>query len=677
MNSRGSYLLHDSLLMTRPHRSSVVCCVVVVVARTRVESSMEDVDSGESELRTERLQLESEVECNKVSSSALSAEVDELRAEYAAAVRDRNDGKDKQREMSLQLEMAEKEMAVWKQRAHRMQVNEQKIDKMERAIAATAHYHDRIHANNAEMQQIDADIAQLLATRPLRDEKDKELAQLKTKLKQHEKDTRELSRYKQTVKMLEKEATEAARYKTMLKQGKVREKTLEAQLKELHHWRQRARAFEKEVKVLRGWKRQLAEEWIRDGKGELLPAFPLEGGLDSSGGSEGLLSSGGSGLGDSGNSSNLNSGSGGMLMTSQSADGTVSGGRFFDSIRTGATAPMANQPLPEYDFGYPPYGHGALESEYIPQLHSNEYSMADDEDLDLNNIDLNSMIAASHLHHSNTMLYGDSEQQLSSGSLSRDEQHFDLVGEPSYGVDLEEDNELLKASSSDIKVIKEAMARAAAYPPTSFVPATSTSPAPSAGSTSFAVPSLLRGLPTFYPSNTSAPFNTSIVYDDAPQQHPHHQQSSVSPTPLPPLHPSTIPAYPGHSAFFSSWPPQSSASPLLIIDDRRQTSNSTASTNSLSSPASSASSAHPFSLSSPSPFDQPNVSRDEADDGSAPATAHRSRSQPLALAAQPSLLHTGLPPGLALDSRFNAPLVIIDDQRDDTKDTTTHNSSSK
>ena len=637
---------------------------------------MEDVDSGESELRTERLQLEAEVERSRASSSGLSSEVEDLRGEYAAAVKERNDGKEKQREMSLQLDVAEKEMAVWKQRAHRMQVNEQKIDKMERAIAATAHYHDRIQANSAEMQQIDAEIAQLLATRPVRDEKDKELTALKAKLKQHEKDSRELGRYKQTVKLLEKEATEAARYKTLLKQGKVREKTLEAQLKELHHWRQRARAFEKEVKVLRGWKRQLAEEWIRDGKGELLPAFPLEGGLDSSG-SDGLLSSGGSGLGDSSGSlgsGSLGSGSSGLLMSNQSMDGTVSGGRFFDSIRTGTgtgsgSASMASQAsMPDYDFGYPSYN--GLESEYIPQLHSNDYGMADDED-----IDLHSMIAASQQHqHGNHMLYGDSDQQLSSSSLSRDEQQYELNVEPPYGVDLEDDNELMRAGSSDIKLIKEAMARAAAYPPTSYAPAAASSPGPPP---SFAMSSLLRSLPTFYPSNSTAPFNPSIVYDDAPQQQPHpihqqQQQSSVSPTPLPPLHPSTVPAFAPHSAFFSSWPAQSSASPLLIIDDRRQTSNSTASTNSLSSPASSASSTHPFSMSSPSPFDQPIVGKDEVDDGSAPATAHRSRSQPLALVAQqPSLLHSGLPPGLALDSRFNAPLVIIDDQRDDTKEAAT------
>ena len=626
---------------------------------------MEDVDSGESELRTERLQLESDVERSKTSSSSLSAEVEQLRNEYAECVRERNEGKDRQREMSAQLDVAEKEMAVWKQRAHRMQVSEQKIDKMERAIAATAHYHERIQANNAEMQQIDAAIAELLATRPQRDEKDKELGGLKARLRQHDKDTRELGRYKQTVKLLEKEATEAARHKTLLKQGKVREKTLEAQLKELHHWRQRARAFEKEVKVLRGWKRQLADEWLRDGKGELLPPFPLEGGLDSSG-SDGMLSSGGSGMGDSGGSG-LNSGSGSHMPAGQSADGAVPGGRFFDSIRTNASAaPMVSQALPEYDFGYPPYGHGALDSEYLPHMHSSDYGL-DDEDMDLN------LIAASqqHHHHSSTMLYGDSEQHLSSGSLSRDEQQFDLGAEPSYVGDFEEDNELMRAGSSDIKVIKEAMARAAAYPPAAFVPATSSSPAPSTA-TPFAV-SLLRGLPTFYPSTTSAPFNTSIVYDDAPQQHPHHQQhSAVSPTPLPPLHPTSLPSYPGHSAFFSSWPPQSSASPLLIIDDRR--SNSTASTNSLSSPASSASSAHPFSLSSPSPFDQPVVGKEEADDGSAPAAAHRSRSQPLALVTQPSLLHSALPPGLALDSRFNAPLVIIDDQRDDSKEATSSSS---
>ena len=624
---------------------------------------MEDVDSGESELRTERLQLESEVERNRLTSSAIGGEVEELRTEYATAVKERNDGKDKQRETSVQLDVAEKEMAVWKQRAHRMQVNEQKIDKMEKAIAATAHYHERIEANRAEMQQIDADIAQLLVTRPIRDEKDKELTQLKAKLRQHEKDTRELGRYKQTVKALEKEATEAARYKTLLKQGKVREKTLEAQLKELHHWRQRARAFEKEVKGLRGWKRELAEQWIRDGKGELLPAFPLEGGLDSSG-SDGLLSSGGSGMGDS-----SGSGSGNLLLSGQSGDGSVSGGRFFDRIRTGAnTTSTANQSMSEYDFGYPPYGHGALENEYMPHMHSTDYSLADEEDMDL--VDLNSMIAASQHHHSNTMLYGDSDQQLPSGTLSSDESHYDLSAEPSYGVDLEEDSELMKAgSSSDIKVIKEAMARAAAYPPASFA---SAAPASTSIATSFAVPSLLRTLPTFYPSTTSAPFNTSIVYDDVPQQPAHlQQQPSVSPTSLPPFHPSTVtvPAYPGHSAFFSSWPPQSSASPLLIIDDRRQSSNSTASTSSLSSPASSSSSAHHFSLSSPSPFDQPVVStKDEADDGTSPAAAHRSRSQPLALVTQPSLLHAGLPPGLALDSRFNAPLVIIDDQRDDTKE---------
>ena len=616
---------------------------------------MQDVDSGESELRTERLQLESEVDRNKLTSSAVGVEVESLRSDYASAVKERNDSKDKQREMSALLEVAEKEMAVWKQRAHRMQVSEQKIDKMERAIAATAHYHERIQHNSDEMAQIDADIAQLLATRPMRDEKDKELSALKARLKQHDKETRELGRYKQTVKLLEKEATEAARYKTLLKQGKVREKTLEAQLKELHHWRQRARAFEKEVKVLRGWKRALADAWVRDGKGELLPPFPLEGGLDSSG-SDGLLSSGGSGLGDS-SGSGLSSGN--LLMSGQSADGSASGGRFFDSIRTGSTATaMANPAMLDYDFGYPPYSHGALDSEYVPQMHSTDYNLADDEDMDVN-----SMLATSQQHHANSMLYGDSEQQGSSGTLSRDEQHFDLSTDPSaYGVELDEDDELMKAGSSDIKVIKEAMARAAAYPPTSFATGAPSSLVPSSAIPSFAVSSLLRNLPTFFPSNHSAPFN---VYDDAPQQHlPHTQLSALSPTPLPPLHPSTIPSYPGHSAFFSSWPPQSSASPLLIIDDRRQSSNSTASTSSLSSPASGTSSAHPFSISSPSPFDQPAASKEEADDGSAPAAAHRSRSQP----APSLLLHSNLPPGLVLDSRFNAPLVIIDDQKEDGKD---------
>ena len=288
---------------------------------------------GEADLRTARLLLEAELESIKATASVVHSEVDTLRVDYSGTVKERNESRERLRELTGQLEVAEKEMGVWKARAHKMQANEAKIDKMEKVIAQAAHYADRIRDNDLEMARMEEAITAMQLQMATREEKEKELQGLKTRTKQLEKECRESAKWKATVKLLEKEAHEAGRWKVLVKQGKVREKTLETQLKELHHWRQRARAFEKEVKLLRGWKRAVCEQAIREGKEALIPEFPLEGGLDSSGGSSGgdLLSSGASGLGDSGSGGALNSGS----LDSGSATSTSStGGRFFDLIRT-------------------------------------------------------------------------------------------------------------------------------------------------------------------------------------------------------------------------------------------------------------------------------------------------------------------------------------------------------
>ena len=237
---------------------------------------MESVNEGEAELRAERLLLESEYEACRAAAAVVSGEVESLRGDSGAAVRDRNEGKERLREAQGALEAAEKEMVVWKQRAHRMQANEGKLEKLDRIIAAAAHYAERIRSNDALMLQYEAETAAILQQQAAREEKERELQAVRTRCRQLERDGKEAGRYKQQCKLLEKEAMEAGRWKLAVKQGKLRERTLETQLKELQHWRQRARAFEKEVKLLRAWRRQLCEQAIRDGKEALIPEFPLE-----------------------------------------------------------------------------------------------------------------------------------------------------------------------------------------------------------------------------------------------------------------------------------------------------------------------------------------------------------------------------------------------------------------
>ena len=621
--------------------------------RVRLEASLESIDVGEADLRAARLLLEAELESVKATASVVQSEVESLRLDYSAAVKERNEGKERLRELTSQLEVAEKEMGVWKQRAHKMQANEAKIDKMEKIIAAAAHYSERIRENDAEMARMEEAIVAMQAQVGLREEKEKELQALKTRTKQLEKECREAAKWKAQVKALEKEAHEAGRWKVLVKQGKVREKALETQLKELHHWRQRARAFEKEVKLLRGWKRAVCEQAVREGKEAMIPEFPLEGGLDSSGSSGDLLSSGASGLGDSG-SGCLTSGS----VDSGSAASASTGGRFFDLIRTGphptqsSAAASAQQGGSADFFDYDASMAGAAfdsEADFLSSLQQQRAAAAaefdsaagDDADMDM---DLQSLMAAystQDLLQSHHLPYfpadRDDDSSLDDSAFALPSSHFE-----SYD---EDEGELMKAGASD-KRIKEMVARGA-YSASSTPDASTNSPLGA-----FAPPRV-RPVPTFYPSSASSAFNPSIVYDEV---------TSAQPPPRlhPPaaFHPSTATPQPPHG-FFASWPAPSSASPLLIIDDRGEgKGGSAASTQSGGSMASTGMgpAGHVFSMSSPSPFAV--VDGEERTEG--PSPVPRLKGGVWGVGSGEA---TAAPPGLGTSTvgRFSAPLVIIDD----------------
>ena len=646
---------------------------------------------GEADLRAARLLLQAELESVRATASIVQSEVDGLRAEYSTAVKERNDSKERLRDMTHALEVAEKEMAVWKQRAHKMQSNEAKIDKMERIIAAAADYAERIRFNDAEMARMEADIAQMQQQVGLREEKERELQALKTRTKQLEKESREAAKWKGQVKALEKDAQEASRWKLLVKQGKVREKTLEVQVKELHHWRQRARAFEKEVKLLRGWKREVCEQAVREGKEGLIPEFPLEGGLDSSGGSD-LLSSGGSGLGDS-SSGGMTGGLSGPLSSGSAVDSggssasTASGGRFFDLIRThgptsGGSATLqgggGGGGVEYFDFDMAmPSSSFESDAEFASYLQQQQRGMAefdhsaavDDEDMDMHSI--LSAYAQHNAHHQHqphpAYLEADPDDEPPAlHSTTTDTAPYDTAHFEQATFD-DDTSELMKAGTSD-KRIKEALARAAYS-----TPPPGASEAIAGGLGSYAAPARIRSVPTFYPSSTSSAFHSSIVYDEGSMGHP-----------LPGLHSSHAPTFHASPSlshpFFSSWPAPSSASPLLIIDDRHgQRAASTASTASSASMSSVGMGplGHPFSLSSPSPFDSAVVGNgdDSRDASPSPTAVHRmkgmqqTQTQQLSAGAGVGMWSVGGldsgagPPGLsaAAIGRFNSPLIIIDD----------------
>ena len=645
---------------------------------------------GEAELRAGRLLLESELESVRAAAAVVQGEVEGLRAEYGAAVKERNEAKERLRELVQQLEVAEKEMVVWKQRAHKMQAHEAKIDKLDRLIAQAAGYADRIRDNDAEMARMEDDIRAILAQTAVRDEKDRELQQLKTRTRQLEKDSREAAKWRAQVKALEKDAHEASRWKTLVKQGKVREKTLELQLKELHHWRQRARAFEKEVKALRGWKRAVCELAVREGHEAMIPEFPLEGGLDSSGGSD-MLSSGGSGLGDSGSGSGI-SGllSGGSVADGSNAHGAPASGRFFDLIRNNGPSAGSGAGAQggvgyidyDYDASMPSQPTFDSEAEFMSHLQQRslaefDASAPDDEDMDLQS--LMSAYAANNdhqQHRHSAYLSADQSDDASLLAASTDDGSYDLnPSQYDASFDDDDDHELMTAGTSD-KRIKESLARAAYSAAPSSA---SDAPLSAGGLGSYALPSRIRSVPTFYPSSTASAFNSSIVYDEAPVA------QGTLPA-LPALHPPAFPvASSGHHPFFSSWPAPSSASPLLIIDDRNQPrAASNASTASTASIGSMGPPGHPFSISSPSPFDSTPITADEAHDDGSPSSVHRLKQQQLATAllghamqhggggtgasgggvwGVGALENSAAPPGLSASAvgRFSSPLVIIDD----------------
>ena len=656
--------------------------------RAKVEASLESIDVGESDLRAARLLLEAELESVRAIASVVQAEVDGLRADYTAAVKERNESKERLREMTAALEAAEKEMVVWKHRAHKMQANETKIDKMEKIIAAAADYAERIRFNDVEMARMEEDIGRMQLQVSVREEKEKELQALKTRTKQLEREGREASKWKAQVKALEKDAQEASRWKVLVKQGKVREKSLEVQVKELHHWRQRARAFEKEVKLLRGWKRAVCEQAGREGKEAILPEFPLEGGLDSSGGSD-LLSSGGSGHGDSG-SGTMSGGlsgplsGGGAVDSGSSSASTATGGRFFDLIRnqgstSGSAATAQGGGGVEYfDFDALMPSTSAFESEadfltYLQQQRAmadfDTNSAVDDEDMDLHSLlgAYTSRDLQQQSQHS-SYLDADRDDDLALHSAGIEAGSYDsppYEQQPTF----DEDSELMKAGTSD-RSIKAALARAAyaAAPPAA-------TEATAGGLGAYAAPARNRSVPTFYPSSSSSAFNSSIVYDESSMGAPLPSLHSAH---VPPFHPSSVLSHP----FFSSWPAPSSASPLLIIDDRNgQRAASTASTASTASMSSMGPTGHPFSLSSPSPFDSAFVGNgdDSRDSSPSPTAIHRmkgmqqqqqqTQTQQLSGGGGVGMWGVGVldgsagPPGLstAAVGRFSSPLIIIDD----------------
>ena len=200
-----------------------------------------------------------------------------------------------------------------------------------------------------------------------------------------------------------------------------------------------------------------------------------------------------------------------------------------------------------------------------------------------------------------------------------------------------DDDHLLQAGASDMK---GALARAA-YPPTPPDIA-------SAGALGPFVPTRLRSVPPFYPSSATSAFNPSIVYDEVGGSTSRLHPGAAFHQPAAPP--------PASHGFFASWPAPSSASPLLIIDDRGEGARG-GSTASTQSGASMGSVGHVFSMSSPSPFDTGVVGEGEGDEEGTPS---RLKGGVWGVAGVEA---TASPPGLGPSAvgRFSSPLVIIDD----------------
>ena len=429
--------------------------------------------------------------------------------------------------------------------------------------------------------------------------------------------------------------------------------------------------------------------------------------LDSGSGSSDGMNSTGSGLNDSGSGSATMSGGSGGLDGGAAGGG---GGRFFDLIRRGDSrgADSASQQHQQLmmmmggmdggdaaDFD-PSSSQLESDAELLARLRSDDFELlaADEEEAELNGSGAwpYSLQQQQQLELQPFGLEDDGSSSLMTGG-----DDSGVYDSREYGRARNDEDELTKAGRSD-KRIKEAMARAvysaaSAAQQQSVLPQAVAPSSAAAAAGSFAVPTRLRSMPTFYPSSVSSAFNPSIVYDDPPA-------ASHALPPLPSLHPppSFLPQHPPHQhGFFSSWPAPSSASPLLIIDDRQQTGASIAST---ASSGSSMGSQHPFSLSSPSAFDSSPIAADyQQDDAPLPQPSGLSliRSQPLStlhsaalqlhgpplhgglmnhglhahalpgsvaagVAGWGGVLEAGVSPGL---NRFGSPLVIIDDQRGD------------